>query len=325
MKLTQSMNPQIRSPKTTAWIMQQVLIALLFPTAAAIYYFGVGALVNILIALVSALAFEYIFQTITHKPITLKDYSAAVTGLLMGLALPVSAPWWSLILGSFIAIIVVKHFIGGGLGKNRFNPAVSARVLLKVFLTPWITNWVRPFDLMSTATPLQFIGNGATSLPTQVDLPSLWDMFLGLNLGGNIGETSKLAILIGCLYLVVRGVINIKIPLLVILSAMVTIGLYSGLNLEFMLAHVLTGTIMFAAVYMATDYSSGALTPIGQTIFAIGIGFITMTIRFFFDFPGGIGFAILIMNALAPLLDRYFAPRIYGYSERKVVKFNRQN
>lgn len=325
MKLINSMNPQIRSPRTTSWIMQQVLIATMFPTAASIYFFGFQALINIFIALISAVLFEAAYQHFTHQEVTIKDYSAMVTGVLMGLALPVTAPWWSLIIGSFIAIVVVKHFIGKGLGRNRLNPAVTSRVLLKVFLTPWITNWVKPgIDMVSTVTPLTYLGNGATSMPSQVSLPSLWQMFSGFNMGGNIGETSKIAILIGCLYLVLTGVINIKIPLLYVLSTFVTVGLFSSINLDFMLAHVLTGTLMFAAVYMATDYSSGALTPTGQTLFAIGCGVLTALFRFFFDFPGGVGFAIIIMNLLAPTLDKYFAPRIYGYAKRAKVEFNRQ-
>lgn len=325
MKLQNSMNPQIRTKRTTDWIMKQVLIATLPAWGASIYFFGWMAFVNVMIALLSAVLFEATYQYLTHQPITIRDHSSMVTGVLMGLALPVTAPWWSLILGSFIAIVIVKHFIGKGLGKNRLNPAVTSRVLLKVFLTPWITNWVLPgVDAISSPTPLTYIGNGVTSVPTQVGLPSLMDLFLGVNLGGNIGETSKLAILIGCAYLVFRGVINIKIPLLYVLSTVVMMGLFSNINLDFMMMHMLTGTLMFAAVFMATDYSSGALTPDGQTIFAIGCGVITAFFRFFFDFPGGVGFAIIIMNLLAPTLDKYFAPRIYGYKKRMKVEFNRQ-
>lgn len=326
MKLIQSMSPQIRSPRTTSWVMRQVLIALMFPNIAAIYFFGYMAIVNVFITLISAVAFEALYQFFTNQEITIKDYSAAVTGVLMGLALPVTAPWWSLILGSFIAIVIVKHFIGKGLGRNRLNPAVTSRVLLKVFLTPWITNWVKPgIDMVSTVTPLTHLGHGATSIPTGVDIPSLWNMFTGVNMGGNLGETSKIAILIGCLYLVLVGVINLKIPLLFVLSTMVTMGLVSSVNLDFMLAHALSGTLIFAAVYMATDYSSGALTPQGQTVFAIGCGVLTALFRFLFDFPGGVGFAIIIMNLLAPTLDKYLAPRIYGYAKRHKVEFNRQS
>lgn len=325
MKLQSSMNPQIRTPKTTAWIMQQVLIALMFPLAAAIYHFGLQALINVVIALVSALCFEALYQHFTYQKITLNDYSAMVTGTLMGLSLPVTAPWWSLIIGSFIAIVIVKQFIGKGLGRNRLNPAVTARVLLKVFLTPWITNWVLPGpDLVSTATPLAYLGNGMTYVTQQVKFPSFMDLFLGLNLGGNIGETSKLAILLGCAYLVFRGVINIKIPLLYVISTVVMMGLFSNLNFDFMVMHALTGTLMFAAVFMATDYSSGALTPDGQTVFAIGCGLLTALFRFCFNFPGGVGFAIIMMNLLAPTLDKFLAPRIYGTKQRVKINFNRQ-
>lgn len=310
-------NPQVRNKKTTAWIMRQVLIALCFPSISAIYFFGMQALINLLFSMLCAIIFEALYQYFAHQKITIHDGSAAVSGLLLGLSLVVTVPWWIIVVGNFIAIVVIKQFLGKGLGKNMFNPAVAGRVGLKIFFTPWITGWVLPLsaDMISTATPLKFIGNKMTEvLPNTI--PSLTDLFFGFNLGGNIGDTSKFAILLGGLYLVFRGVINLKLPIVTIVTVMLCFGLASNMNLELMLAHALSGTLFFAAFFMVTDYVSGALTPDGQTVFAIGVGFLTFVLRFFLNYPGGIGIAILIMNAFVPLIDKTFAPRIYGTKAR---------
>ena len=316
-------SPHITTPRTTTSIMLDVCIALIFPAIAATYFFGWQVPVMIILGIASAVGAEALWQYLRKKPMTVWDGSAVVTGFLVGLSLPVSAPWWATVLGSVFAIIVVKQWLGGGLGRNMFNPAVAARVMLKAFFTPWITNWILPGpDAVATATPLSFIGNGASSVPA--DVPGLQDLFLGLNLGGNIGETSALAITIGMIYLIARGVIDAKTPILFILSTTLTVGLLSEFNFLFMMTHALSGTLFFGAVYMATDYSSGCLTPQGKTIFAIGCGVLTALFRMLFNFPGGVGFAILIMNALAPLIDRRFAPKIYGRRKRPQLAFNRQ-
>ena len=316
-------SPHITTPRTTTSIMLDVCLALLFPAAAATYYFGWIVPIMIALGIVSALAAEALWQLLHKRPVTLNDGSAAVTGFLVGLSLPSTAPWWTIVLGAFFAIIVIKQWLGGGLGRNMFNPAVAARVMLKAFFTPWITNWVLPGpDAISTSTPLEFIGHGADTVSAEV--PGLLDLFLGSNLGGNVGETSALAITLGALYLIIRGVIDAKTPVLFIFTTTLVTGLWSGFNFTFMLTHALTGTLFFGAVYMATDYSSGCLTPRGKTVFAIGCGVLTAFFRMVFDYPGGVGFAILIMNALAPLIDRRFAPKIYGRRERPKLSFNRQ-
>lgn len=313
-------SPHLFSKRTSAWIMQQVLIALLFPTIAATYFFGWRVILMVGVGILASILFEYAYQKLRSKPITTYDYSAAVTGMLIGLSLPVTAPLWSVIVGSAFAILIVKQ-LPGGIGRNAFNPAVAARVMLKVFFTPWITNWVTPEpDVVSTATPLESVGHFSKTVPEEV--PGLWDLFLGVGLGGNVGETSKLAILIGLIYLVVRGIINLKIPLLYILTVAVITSVYGDFNFVYMMTHVLSGTLIFAATYMATDYSSGALTPDGKTVFAIGCGILTAVIRIVFGFPGGVGFAILIMNALAPTIDKHLAPRIYGHQKRPLQKQN---
>ncbi len=317
-----SPSPHIRNKKTTSHIMRDVLIALLFPLMAAVYFFGWQVLIMVALGMTTAIFSEYAYQKFTHQKITIKDNSALVTGALIGLSLPVTAPLWIVVIGSLFAIIVVKQW-AGGIGKNYFNPAVAARVMIKAFFTPWITNWVLPGpDAISAATPLEYLGGGASTVAAAV--PSLSDLFLGLNLGGNVGETSKLMIIIGMVYLIFRRVINPKIPLLFILTTTLVTGFYSGFNFDFMMSHALTGTLFFGATFMATDYSSGALTPEGKTVFAIGAGLLTGFFRIAFTYPGGVGFAILIMNALAPVIDQKLMPKIYGHKKRPEVIYNRQ-
>lgn len=317
-------SPHIRSPRSTTSIMLDVCIALLFPAVAATYFFGWRVPLMIILGIATAVLSETLWQLARKQELRWKDGSATVTGFLVGLSLPVTAPWWATVLGSVFAIVVIKQWIGGGLGLNRFNPAVAARVMLKAFFTPWITNWVLPGpDAVATATPLSYIGDGARTVAEEV--PGLWELFLGHKLGGNVGETSALAITLGLIYLIARGVVEAKIPLLFIGTTTLVTGLWSGFDLQFMLTHALTGTLFFGAVYMATDYSSGALTPNGKTLFAVGCGLLTAVFRIGFDFPGGVGFAILIMNAVAPWLDRRLAPKIYGRRKRPELKFNRQN
>lgn len=330
-KLRVGPSPHIRTARTSSWVMTQVMIALVPPTLAATFFFGWWVLVMVAIGIVTAVASEYIYQKLTYKPIKIHDRSAAVTGMLIGLSLPVTAPIWLIMFGSIFAIIIVKQ-MNGGIGKNYFNPAVAGRVAIKAFFTPWLANWVLPggffgtgyrgVDAVSTATPLEYIGDRAQTVADEV--PELFDLFMGFNLGGNIGETSKLAILIGMLYLIFRRVINPKIPILYILTTVVIMGFWANFNFDFMMTHALTGTLFFAATYMATDYSSGSLTPQGKTVFAIGCGVLTAFFRIAFDYPGGVGFAILIMNALAPFIDSKLMPRIYGHKNRPEVYFNRQ-
>ncbi|PXW93075.1 electron transport complex protein RnfD [Streptohalobacillus salinus] len=318
-ELSTTASPHLFSRRKSDWIMQQVIIALVFPTIAATYFFGFRVLLMVLVGVVSSVFFEYAYQKYRNIPSTISDYSAVVTGMLIGLSLPVTAPLWTIVIGTAFAILIIKQ-LPGGIGRNALNPAVAARVMLKVFFTPWITDWVTPgADAVSTATPLEYIGHFSKSVSAEV--PNLMQLFFGFELGGNVGETSKFAIILGLIYLVVRGIINFKIPLLYVVTVAVVTGLYSSFDLTYMMTHVLSGTLIFAATYMATDYSSGPLTPDGKTLFAIGLGVLTALFRILFNFPGGVGFAILIMNALTPVIDRYLAPRIYGHKKRpKVLK-----
>lgn len=324
-KLRVGPSPHVRSKRTSSWIMGQVMIALIPPMIAATFFFGLQVLLMVAVGIGSAVLSEYAYQRIRYQEVKINDLSAGVTGMLIGLSLPVTAPLWTVVLGSVFAIVIVKQ-LNGGIGKNYFNPAVAARVMLKAFFSPWITNWVLPsawgVDAVAGATPLEFIGNRAQTVSEQV--PELWELFLGINLGGNVGETSKIAILIGMLYLIFRRVIHPKIPILYILTTVLIMGFWSAFNFDFMMTHALTGTLFFAATYMATDYSSGSLTPAGKTVFAIGCGVLTAFFRIVFNYPGGVGFAILIMNFLAPFIDGKLMPRIYGHKTRPATKYDRQ-
>ena len=311
-------SPHFFTRNKTNTIMAKVLLALCLPAAAGVYYFGLRVILMILVGAASSVFFEWLYVYIKRDTLRINDLSAVVTGVLIGLSLPVTAPLFTIVIGSAIAILLVKMPFGGS-GKNPFNPAVAARVSLKLFFSPWITNWVLPLtpsqDVVTTATPLESIGHFASSVPAGT--PSLWELFIGHNLGGPVGETCKLALLLAMLYLIFQKIINPWIPLLYMATLMVTVAFFSekGFDLQFMLTHLLSGSAIFVAVFMATDYSSGALTPNGQKVFGIGCGLLTGLIRMLLNLPGGAGIAVLVMNASVPLLDKWFAPRIYGHKK----------
>lgn len=314
-----SSTPHIFSAQDSTWIMNQVLIALMFPTAMATYLFGIRVLVMTLFSISVCVLLEYSYQKINkHKQITVSDHSAIITGLLLALSVPTTAPLWALFIGDFIAIILIKQ-LAGGIGYNILNPAVTARVIMKLLLSPWITNWVLPGpDVVSTATPLATIGNFSREVGNNI--PSLSELFLGLNLGGPVGETSKLALLIGGFYLIWKKIINPLIPIVYILSFILVIYLYSGFNLEFTFSHVLSGTLIFAAIFMVTDYTSTPLTLKGKLIFASLCGLLTALIRLFFPLlDGGVGVAIIIMNLLVPKINKITKPRVYGYPSKTSI------
>ena len=302
--------PHLLSEKTDAGIMLDVIIALLFPTAAAVYLFGPWVLFMCSLGIASAVMIEAGCQFIMGREITVRDGSAAVTGFLVALSLPVTAPIWSILLGNAFAIIVVKQ-LHGGIGRNWFNPAVAARLMLKLFFEPQITQWVSPGpDAVTTATPLEYLGHFTRTVPP--DLPPLSDLFWG-NMGGGIGEVSKFIVLIGCVDLVWRKVIDIRVPIAVTAGTAMVFFLYSGFNATFTLYHVLSGTLIFAAVFMVTDYSSGPLNLRARITFAFLIGILTALLRIIFQLPGGIGIAILIMNAFSRPLDKMLRPRVTGH------------
>lgn len=312
----QKTSPFLRTHISTRSIMIDVLIALLPVSIMAVVNFGIKSLIMIVLGISSAVIFEYLYQKIMDKNIRISDFSAAVTGLLVALSYPVTAPLWIIVFGSFIAIVIIKQ-MSGGIGKNHLNPAVFSRVLVKILFTPIITKWVMPGpDMISTTTPLEFIGNGQTVIAQGA--PQIEALFFGY-IGGGIGETVKWAIILGALYLVFRKVISAKIPLMTLAGLFFITLLFGKSNLEFASYHVLSGTVMFAAVFMVTDYTSGPLNHRARVYYGFSIGILTGIIRYLFALPGGIGVAILIMNILSPIYDAWFTPRVFGHKGKRVV------
>ncbi len=311
-----SSSPHIHQKETVADIMLDVIIALLPATFMGIYYFGLNAALVILTSIAACVVFEYLYELFMHKSITVKDLSAVVTGLLIGLNMPPTIPLWMVVVGSAFAIIIVKQLYGG-LGKNFLNPALAARCLMLAAWAGAMTTFVQPLmgaDAVTSATPLAILKG--TSEGT---LPALSKAFMGVT-GGSIGETSDAMLIIGGLYLLFKRVINWKIPVMYIASFAVLIFLF-GKNTQdlpqtqFMLLHVFSGGLMLGAFFMATDYTTTPTTPKGQIIFGLGCGILTFVIRTFGGYPEGVSFSILLMNILTPLIDRYTAPKKFGFKK----------
>ncbi len=307
-KLFVSSSPHIRVENTIQKVMLDVIIALIPATLGALYYFRINGAKIILLSVLTAIVAEAIVQKIRKQPVTINDLSAVVTGLLLAFNIPASAPWWIPVLGSIIAIVVVKQFFGG-LGHNFMNPALAARIMLMVSYTGRMTSWVKPgVDARSTATPLSFV-KGVTEVPTNA--PKLMDMLFG-NIGGSLGETSAILLILGGIYLVYRGVISIQIPAVYIGTVAVASLIYGQFDVYFMMYHLLAGGLMLGAIFMATDYASAPVTPRGRIIFALGCGILTSVFRFYGNYPEGVGFSILLMNIAAPLIEKYTSPRVFG-------------
>jgi electron transport complex protein RnfD len=288
--------------------MRDVVIALLPATLAGIYYFRLGAVKVILFAVLSAMITEAAFQKIRKQEVTINDWSAVVTGLLLAFNMPASAPWWLPVIGGVFAIAIVKQLFGG-IGHNFMNPALAARAMLLASWPVEMTSWVTPgADAVSTATPLAII-KGAEAVGAKA--PTLFQLFIG-NHGGCIGETSALALIIGGIYLVYRGVITPRVPVIYISTVAVLTFVMGGFDPYFMVYQVLAGGLMIGAIYMATDYASSPVTPNGQIIFALGCGVITSVIRMYGGYPEGVSYSILLMNVAAPLIDKYTSPKVFG-------------
>ena len=294
-KLVVSTSPHIRSNTTTATIMRDVLIALAPATVAAIVLFGLRALLLIAVCVASAVAAEFLFNLITKKQQTVGDLSAAVTGLILALNLSTKATVWQMIVGAVFAIVVVKCLFGG-LGCNFANPAATARVFLVISFGEIAGGVATQFsDLVSGATPLGNLSAGDK-------LPSLLDMFLG-NRGGSMGETCAIALLLGFAYLVIRRVIAWQVPAVFVGTVFVLSWLITG-DITLALYYVLSGGLLFGAIFMATDYVTTPIRTSGRIIFALGCGLITVLIRFYGSYPEGVSFAILIMNILSPYIEK---------------------
>jgi len=301
-------SPHIRSGETTQRIMLDVIIALLPALFAGIYYFGMRSLIVTLVSVVFAVAAEVAMQKILKRPVTVNDLSAVVTGILLAFNVPSTAPLWMVAIGSIFAIAVAKHCFGG-LGHNFINPALAARAMLlaswpvrmtsSAFLTPGA-------DAVSSATPLAALSSGALDT-----LPSIMDLFVG-NVAGCIGETSALALLIGGLYLVYRGVISFRTPVAYIGTVAILSFILGGFDPYIAIYHVLAGGLFLGAIFMATDYSSSPMTAKGQIIMGLGAGILTTLIRFYGAYPEGVSYSILLMNVATPLIDRFTMPKKFG-------------
>ena len=305
MNLRLSIAPHIRSGETTSRLMLNVIIALVPCAIAGIYNFGMDALVVLAVSMITAVAAEYLFQVITRRPVRVGDLSALVTGMILGLNLPPSAPWWMAMVGSAFAIIIVKELFGG-IGCNFMNPALTARAVLlaswPVFMTTFVnpTYWAEGVDAVATATPLAAGGAGAL------------DLFLG-RIPGSIGEVSKVMILVGLAFLLITRTISWRIPVIMV----VTTGLLSWAFGSDPLAAVLSGGLMFGAVFMATDYTTSPMTAKGQILYAVGCGLIVAVIRAFGNYPEGVTYGILVMNIVTPLIDKYVRNRVYGHGKEE--------
>lgn len=311
MSLRISTAPHMHNPLTTQRLMQYVLIALL-PTAAwGVYAFGLQALLVLVISTASAVLSEFLWQKIAKQPIRISDCSALVTGLILGLNLPSTAPWWMVMLGSVFAVIVVKQLFGG-LGDNFLNPAMAARAVL-------LASWPVHMTASAYVDPTFFkAGVDAVTAATPLSSKSatLMELFLG-QIPGTIGEVSKAAILLGLLFLLVTGTISWRIPVCMVGSVFVFSWLLggSGMTAEAALMATLSGGVLFGAVFMATDYVTSPITPFGQIVYACMIGFIIVLIRYFGSYPEGVTYGILLMNIATPLIDRFLPKRIYGHQK----------
>ena len=306
-RLIVSSAPHIRTKKDTPGVMLDVIIALLPTLIAGVVIFGLRALLVVATCVLASVVSEFLFNIIVKKNQTIFDLSAIVTGLILGLNLRADAPVWQCIVGSVFAIIVVKCLFGG-LGQNFANPAVTARVFLLICFSNTLAGGARPIissnpDLVAGATPLAVIAEGG-------ELPALKDMFLGLR-GGAIGEACILAIALGFIYLVARGVINFEIPVIMVGSVFV-LSLLVGGDATVALYQILSGGLVFGAVFMATDYVTTPITRTGKMIFALGCGLITFLIRQYGGYPEGVSFAILFMNILTPYIESWTKPRALG-------------
>ena len=305
-----SSSPHIRSGASTPGIMRDVVIALMPALAAGIYFFGLKALLVIVVTVIACVGAEYVSNILMKKRQTIGDYSAAVTGLLLAFNLPPSIPLWIAAVGGVFAIIIVKQLFGG-LGHNFMNPALAARAFLLASWPVQMTLWTSPIDGVASATPLALIKKGGEAV--EGVLPSYMSLFSG-NVAGSIGETSVIALLIGAAYLLYKRVIIPLIPLGFIATVALMTWILGGESLFTgdVLYHILSGGLMLGAFFMATDYTTTPSTLKGMLIFGIGCGLLTSIIRLYGGYPEGVSYSILLMNVAAPLIERYTRPKTFG-------------
>ena len=323
-ELTISSSPHVHSPVTTQTIMRDVLIALAPALIGSIYFFGTRALMVTLISAAACVFFEWAWCRTMKQHCKIYDLSAVVTGVLLAFVCPPTIPYWIIILGDLFAIILVKMLFGG-IGKNFVNPALAGRA----FMFSWpvaMSTWVKvgfenapasfgAADVVTAATPLSFMHQG------QLPDVSVLDAFLG-NVGGCIGETSALLLLIGFVYLLARKVLSARIPLAYIGTVAVLSFIFpmGHNNLQWMAYQLFTGGLMLGAIFMATDYVTSPVTKLGQVIYGIGCGVLTIVIRYFGGYNEGVSYAILVMNCCVVLLDRIGRPTKFGAPKKEAKK-----
>ncbi|MGE1062707.1 RnfABCDGE type electron transport complex subunit D [Megasphaera paucivorans] len=330
-KFTVSSSPHVRCNETIPKIMWNVVAALVPAAAFGVFYFGMNALVNIIVAVVSAVIFEYLWEKMMHKKVTIQDGSAVITGLLLAMCCPPTLPWWMSIIGSFLAIVVCKQSMGG-LGYNLFNPAHVGRAGLMVSWPVAMTTWTSlngTVDAVASATPLNVLKHGGHDALLAMfgndPMTMYQQMFIGFR-NGSMGETSTVLLVLGGLYLIYKGYVNWQVPVTMIATVGILMWIVGGIPLGTglfsgdPLFHMMAGGLIIGAFFMATDMVTAPITLKGQIIFALGCGLITVLIRLVGGYPEGVCYSILLMNALTPLIDRLVKPRVFGAVKAKGAK-----
>ncbi len=315
--------PQVRAKRGTPQIMLDVIIALLPALCVGVWQFGFAALLPVATSIAACVFFEWAYRKLLHKPSTIGDLSAVLTGLLLSFTLPANAPWWLPVIGGFFAIVIVKQLYGG-IGKNFLNPALAGRAFLFASYAMLMTQWVTPAGLKGTAVDAITMATPLSSMKAGVALPEYFtvaNMFIG-KMPGCFGEISACALILGGIYLICRKVITWHIPVCFIGTVAVVSLIFGGgpeySHVDWMLANLLSGGLMLGAIFMATDYSTSPVTFKGRCIYGIGCGLLTVIIRRFGGYPEGVSFAILIMNCCAWFLDQLTKRRQFGVSKEDV-------
>ncbi len=314
-----SPSPHLHTKTSTKSLMRDVVIALLPAVVVSVLFYGWSELLVLGVSVASCVLLEFLINKyLLNRPCTIGDWSAVITGVLLALNLPATTPWWVVLIGAVVAIGVAKMTFGG-LGQNLFNPAIVGRVFLLISFPTYMTDWTKPAGFISNALVDGYTGATPLGLakglgPQGVESLDYLNM-LFLNIGGSAGELSAIALLIGFVYLLARKVIRPYITLSIIATVAVFSGIFWAINpAEYTdpLFNILTGGLLLGSIFMATDYVTSPMSNWGGVVFGIGIGVITMLIRYFGAYPEGVSFAILIMNSVVPLLNKWFHTKKYG-------------
>lgn len=303
--LNVSASPHVRSKETTQSIMADVCIAMLPAAAFGVFQFGFHALLVLIVTVAACVLSEYVFQKLLKLPLTVSDLSAAVTGMILALNMPANIPLWIPALGGIFAIIVVKQLYGG-IGQNFMNPALAGRCFLLISFAGKMSDFA--MDGWSGATPLAQLKAGEA-----VDVAA---MFIG-KIPGTIGEVSVIALLVGGIYLAVKKVISLRIPVTYILTVAVFAFIFGKQDMNYVMAHICGGGLVFGAFFMATDYVTSPITPKGQIVFGVLMGILTGLFRIFGGSAEGVSYAIIICNLLVPLIERFTLPTAFGKEGKK--------